>query len=92
MQMSEVSKPKPKLVQRFEDLLWANSPKSWVLKGLYFQNSLFISMLVWVSPDEPFLKVRRNFTLSELEKRSEDLWGMASDCVDEMKSEIKGKS
>ena len=90
MQMSEVSKPE--LVQQFENLLWANTPSHWVLKGLYFQNVLYVSMLVWISPDKPFIKIRRNFTISDLEKQSKDLWGMASDCVDEMKNEVKGKS
>lgn len=90
MQMSEVLKPE--LIQRFENLLWANTPDNWVLKSTYFQKILFVSMLVRRSSDEQFLKVRRNFTTDELNKRSEDLWGMASDCVDEMKNEVKSKS
>lgn len=90
MQMSKMSKPE--LAQQFENLLWVNTPNNWVLKSIYFQNVLFVSMLVWLSPNEPFLKVRRNFTMSELKERSKDLWGMASDCIDEMKNEVKGKS
>lgn len=86
----EVSKTtKPKLIQLFENLLWVNSPKEWILKGTYFQGTLFISMMLGTNKDKPDQKIRRSFDLEVIRNRSDDLWGLAGDCVDEMRTEIK---
>jgi len=89
MKMSKISKPK--LVKRFENLLWANTPRDWVLKSIYFQETLFVSISIISQTEdgEHFRKIRRSFKQKKIQKRSSDLWGMASDCVEEMKAEIK---
>ncbi len=72
----------PKIMQRFVNLLWANSPTDWVLKSTYFQSTLFIVISI---PDQ-YRKIRRSFKLCAIDSRSEDLWGMAEDCLQEMRS------
>jgi len=79
---------KPELVQQFENLLWANSPKDWVVKTVYFQGTLFVSMSVEAYQFEHCQKIHRSFSLDIINDRSQDLWGLASDVVDEMKTEI----
>ena len=80
---------KPKLVQLFECLLWANSPKDWILKSTYFHNTLFVSILIEASNKKQYQKIRRSFSLDIINNRAKDLWGLAADCIDEMKTEIK---
>lgn len=89
MKMSGVMKPK--IIQRFEHLLWANSPKEWIFKSTYFQGTLFVSMLIEISDNEQFQKIRRSFTIDTIRKSEteKDLWGLAGDCIDEMKTEVK---
>lgn len=85
--MVEMSKsPTPKLARRFENMLWVNSPKHWVLKTTYFQNTLFVSAIIEM-PDNKNRKIRRSFQMVVLSKMSNDIWGLASDCIDEMKRE-----
>lgn len=79
----------PKLVQLFVNLLWANSPKYWILKSTYYQGTLFVSMLVEISKTGKYQKIRRSFGLNIINSRSNDIWGLAADCVDEMKTELK---
>jgi hypothetical protein len=79
---------KPKLVQLFENMLWANSPKDWVLKSVYSKGTLFISMLIEM-PYNSNKKIRRSFSLDIITSRMSDLCGLAEDCVDEMKRELK---
>ena len=71
---------KPELVQQFENLLWANSPKDWVVKTVYFQGTLFVSMSVEAYQFEHCQKIHRSFSLDIINDRSQDL--------DEMKTEI----
>lgn len=73
----------PEIVRRFTDLLWANCSVDWVLKNTYFQGTLFIVISI---PDQ-YRKIRRSFKLNAIHKRSDDLWGMAEDCIDEMRNE-----
>ncbi len=89
MKMAKISKPK--LMKLFENLLWANTPKNWVLRSIYLQDTLFVSILITsqTEDDEHIQKIRRSFKQENIKKRSEDLWGMASDCIDEMKAEIE---
>jgi len=87
MEMAKTSKPQ--LVQRFENMLWVNSPKHWVLKSTYFQGTLFVSMLVETSIEGEYQKVRRSFGFDVISGRASDIWGLAADCVDEMKTEVK---
>jgi len=86
MEMAKTSKPK--LVQLFENFLWANLPKNWILKTTYFQGTLFISMLIETFQEESQQKIRRSLNLDTIHNRSNDLWGLAIDCIDEMKTEI----
>ncbi len=85
MQVSEISSPK--LVQLFVNLLWVNSPKNWILKSIYFQETLFVTMLVTPSENKQQQKIRRSFTRQTIKSRSEDIYGLARDCVDEMRAE-----
>ena len=85
--MKMANTTQPQLVQLFENLLWANSPNDWILKSTYFQETLFVSMLVPVINKEQHQKIRRSFALITI-NQIEDIWGMAADCVDEMRSSI----
>jgi len=87
MRMSKTSKPA--LMQQFEHMLWVNSPKDWILKATYFQGTLFVSMLIEASAEGEYQKIRRSFGFDLITKRVSDLWGLASDCIDEMKTEVK---
>lgn len=80
---------KPKLVQLFENLLWANSPKDWIFKSVYFHGTLFVSMLIKTSKCEQYRKIRRSFKLENINRREKDIRGMATDCLDEIKTEAK---
>ena len=76
--------PIPEIVQLFTSLLWANSPKDWVLKSTYHKKTLFVSMSIPTSTEEKYQKVRRSFSLNMIHSRSEDLWSLAADCINEM--------
>lgn len=80
--------PMPELVQLSTDLLWVNSPKDWILKSTYFQGTLFITMLVTIPDKKQPHRIRRNFSVDIINERSEDLQGLAMDCIDQMKTEI----
>lgn len=87
MKMTQSSRPK--LIQQFENFLWAHSPKDWILKSIYFQKTLFISMLVETSQPEQHQKIHRSFNIDIISSRSEDICGLASDIIDEMEAELK---
>lgn len=87
MKMTEA--PKPELVQLFENMLWSHTPKDWIVKTTYLQGTLFVSMLIKTSIDKQPQKIHRNFGIDVIHGRSTDIWGLAADCVDEMKKEIK---
>lgn len=87
MEMAKATKPE--LVKLFENMLWVNTPEDWVLKSTYFKRILFISVLIPTSLEGQCQKIRRNFKFDVLQSRSADIWGLASDCVDEMKTEIE---
>jgi hypothetical protein len=73
----------------FENLLWVNSPDTWILKSTFFQNTLFVSMLV-PNPDKvKYQKIRRSYDLATIQDRLSDIYGLASDCIDEMLTELK---
>ncbi len=80
---------KPKIIQQFENLLWANTPVNWVLKSLYKNNILYISMLIETPNDKQHQTIRRSFKLDIVNGRAQYLWHLAADCIDEMKTEIK---
>lgn len=82
MKMAKTSKPE--FVQLFENLLWANSPSGWIFKSTYFRGTLFVSILV----EGRHQKIRRSFNMDIIHSRSKDLWGLALDCIGEIKSEI----
>lgn len=87
MKMAKTSKPE--LVQLFENLLWANSPQNWIIKSTYFQKTLFISILIKTSQKRQSQKIHRSFGMDIIYSRAEDLYGLATDCIDEIKTEIK---
>lgn len=80
---------KPKIVKLFENLLWANSPKNWILKSTYFQETLFISMLIAISSESKYIKIRRSYSTQTIRDRTKDMYGLASDCINEMKTELE---
>ncbi len=87
MKMAKTSKPK--LIQRFENLLWANTPEDWMVKCVYIQGTLFVSILIETPDKKQPKQIRRHFDVDIIRNRSDDLWGMANDCVDEIKTEVK---
>lgn len=87
MEMAKTKKPQ--IIELFEHLLWVNSPKDWILKSAYFQSTLFVSMLIGISEEGEYQKIRRSFGLETINGRSKDIWGLAADCIDEMKTEVK---
>lgn len=87
MKMAKTSKPT--LIRQFEHMLWVNSPKDWVFKSTYFQGTLFVSMLIETSIEGEYQKIRRSFGLDVVSSRAADIWGLATDCIDEMKTEVK---
>ncbi len=87
--MEVCKKPIPKIVKLFENLLWVNSPSHWILKSTYFQGTFFVSMLVNTDKDGQHKKIRRSFDVDIITSRLKDIYGLASDCIDEMKTEVK---
>lgn len=85
MKMAKASKPKP--IQLFENWLWTHSPNHWVIKSVYYQETLFVSILIETSIEE-HQTIRRSFSLDIINSRSTDLCGLASDIIDEVKTEI----
>lgn len=81
------SMTKPKIIKRFINLLWANSPEDWIFKTTYFQGILFVSILIKIQNKDK--RIRRSFKMDIINNRSDDLWGLASDCIDQIKGEIK---
>jgi len=77
----------PEIVKTFDNLLWVNLPSHWIVKTVYFRQTLFVSAFVEHEDEEVYNKIRRSFTLKVLRDREEDLQGLARDCADEMKSE-----
>ena len=89
----EVSKiDKLQIAQRFTNLLWADSPKGWTLGSIYFQETLFVSLLSEQTVNKKIQAIRRSFAIDTIIERheNEDLWGLAADCISEMKNEING--
>ena len=81
----KMAKPQsPGIVRLFENLLWVHSPKHWIVKSLYIQQTLFITILIETNHEGEYRKIRRSFHIDVLDSRSEDLLGLAADCVDEM--------
>ena len=85
----EMSKPRSGIISRFENMLWANSPDNWIIKLIFFQEKLYISILIPTGEENQFHKIRRDMQISVLRSREQDLFGLASDCIDEMKTEAK---
>lgn len=83
---------KPELIKKFENMLWVHSPKNWIFQTTYSQDTLFVSILIETSRNKDYQKIRRSFHLDIISSFISDLWGMASDCIDEMKTETKGET
>jgi len=87
MKMAKTSKPK--IMRSFENFLWIHSPKHWIFKSTYFQSALFVSISVETTGTKQAQKVRRNFRIEIIDSRKDDISGLASDCIDEMKRNLK---
>lgn len=81
---------KPEIIQQFENLLWVDTPKSWVIKTVFYQNTLYISAIIEIDKEHT-RKIRRTISMEIITSRQDDIWGLATDMVDEMKSELKEK-
>lgn len=81
--MQVIKMYKPKVVQNFINLLWANLPQDWVVKFTYYQKILFISIIM-PTTDNDIRKVRRQYDIEDIKDRKEDLWGLAADCAEEI--------
>jgi len=75
---------KPDYVQLFEDLLWANLPRSWMIKTTFFNRVLYVSIFIQNADSIEIQKIRRSFKTSIIKARLDDIHGMASDCINEM--------
>lgn len=77
----------PTLIQLFVNLFWANSPSEWTIEHKYNGKTLFIS----VSAPNLEKKMYRTFLSKDIIERSEkeDMWGMANDCMEEIKKKSK---
>lgn len=82
MRVINVKRTAPKLVQRFENLLWVNTPLCWQFHSLYHQNRLYVTIII--DPDEETSKIQREYLGKDIKKRSDDIWGLASDCAQEI--------
>ena len=86
MEVIKMRKKMPQLIRGFTDLLWASFQTDWTVKFLYTQEILFVSILI---PEEGSLKkIRRQYTKETIEKRQKDLWGLATDCSEEISNSI----
>lgn len=86
MQVIKMAKKMPILIYRFTNLFWVNLPNYWTIKFLYTQDILFVSMLI--PENNSTKKIQRQYKKEMIEKRKEDLWGLSSDCTDEIKNSI----
>lgn len=82
--------PEPKVVRLFKDLFWAHTTDDWIMKTTYHRGILYVSVTINVGLGST-IKIRRSFKVSNMQKRESknDLWGLAKDCVDEIRSEAK---
>lgn len=87
MEMSKIAKPK--IMITFENLLWAQSPSNWTFNTTYFHSTLFVVIVVEKFDDQLNQKIQRDFSMDVIKQRSKDLHGLARDCVDEIKTEIR---
>ena len=85
------SRQVPRTAEIFTNLLWAHSPDNWSFKSTYFRNTLWIVIFVEDKDKTKPKKIRRSFGIKILTDRSEDLWGMARDCVEQIISEINNR-
>ena len=69
------------LMQEFENMLWVNSPKEWTFKTNYFRDTLFVSI-----SSKGKKNIHRSFHVSAIRTCSNDIEGIAKDCIDEMKT------
>lgn len=76
----------PRIVKKFIDLFWANLPRKWAIKQVYHKGALFIIILIPINGREK--KIKRQYKIETIKARSEDLWGLASDCADQVKNSI----
>lgn len=79
----------PTFVRLFTNLLWANSPIEWIIEHRYNRKTLFVAISI-PNLDE---KIYRTFLAQDINERFEkgDLWGMASDCTEQIEAEIRNR-
>jgi hypothetical protein len=83
--MEVAKKETPVLIQLFTNLLWANSPSGWIIEDRCNKKTLFVS----ISVPNVDNKIYRTFLFKDIDGRSKDLWGMANDCLEEIKTAIQ---
>lgn len=76
----------PRIVKKFIDLFWVNLPQEWSIKHVYHKGALFIIVLIPINGKEK--KIKRQYRIETIKARSDDLWGLARDCADQIKNSI----
>jgi hypothetical protein len=82
---------KPELVRRFCNMLWANLPNNFVTK-FYYQKSVLYVMIILKNEKGKTDKIKREYTLTCIQDRQDDLWGLAVDCADEIRHYVIKKN
>ena len=82
-----VSKKVPNLLERFCDLLWANTPKNLKFHYVYQKDMLYVS----IATEDNTSMIDRAYTHSAIKERKDDLFGLAQDCAEEMIHSTKQK-
>jgi len=72
----------------FENYIWVNSPSEWTMKSTYFNGTLYVSMSIKLYKPKRLKHIRRSISITSVRDRCQDLCGLASDLVDEMKTEV----
>lgn len=82
---------RPELVERFENFLWAETQKDWMIKTTLYQDIIYITILTYDIKKHTTKKVRRTITMKTLKERESDLHGLASDVMDEVNVSTRKK-
>lgn len=82
---------KNELVDRFENLLWMEMKKDWMIKTTLYQDIVYITVLTYDLKKQTTKKVRRTISFKVIKEREYDLHGLACDTMDEIKSSLRKK-
>lgn len=84
MKVVQVSKVTPGFARSFCNMLWIDLPKDWLFSCIYQKGKLFVSVIIESQKDGTVTKMRRSYTLSDLEKQQDSIWDLAHDCAGEI--------